>query len=192
LKGRDFINIAIFGLLFVLIHFMVAIPSGLVVFLYPFSVALASIPCGIVWAYLRAKVAKRFAILLQGVILALLTLVLGSGWFVAVSVLAGSILAELIAGIGKYKSFKLNILGYAVFAVALHLGLFAIILLAKDYYLEFCLASGMDPAYMDMLINFVTGPILLISTALAAAGATIGMLLGRVFLKKHFERAGIV
>ena len=165
LKGRDFINIAIFGLLFVLIYFLIALPSGMSVLLYPFSVALAMLPCGIVWAYLRAKVTKRFAILLQGIILTVITFVLGSGWFVSASVLVGSILAELISGIGRYKSFKLNILGYAVFAVALNLGMFAIILLAQDYYLEFCLASGMDPAYMEALISFISGPILLLSTA---------------------------
>jgi hypothetical protein len=50
----------------------------------------------------------------------------------------------------------------------------------------------MTAEYMDALLNYVSGPLLALTSMLSAVGAVIGMLLGRVFLKKHFERAGIV
>jgi energy-coupling factor transport system substrate-specific component len=192
LKGKDLINLAIFSLLFFLIFMAVALPTGLLVFLYPFCVGIAIIPCGIVWAYLRAKVPKRFGMIIQGVIFALTAFLLGSGWFVAAGLLAGGILAELLSGVGAYKSMKWDTAGYAAFAVCYNLGMFALILFARDYYFDFCVESGMDAGYMNALIDFFSGPMLLLTSALAAAGAVIGMLLGRRFLKKHFERAGIV
>jgi energy-coupling factor transport system substrate-specific component len=150
------------------------------------------VPCGIVWAYLRTKTPKPLAIFIQGVIFAVIVFIMGSGWFVSVGVFAGSVLAELFARIGKYRSFRWNTAGYAAFAVCFNLGMFAIILFARYYYYDFCIESGMTAEYMEELMNFVSGPLLALSSVLSAAGAVIGMLLGRVFLKKHFVRAGIV
>jgi energy-coupling factor transport system substrate-specific component len=107
-------------------------------------------------------------------------------------VLAGAILAELLARAGGYKSFKWNTAGYAAFAVCLNLGIFAIMLLARDYYYNFCIESGMTPEYMTALLDFMSGPLLLLTSALSAVGAVLGMLLGRAFLKKHFQKAGII
>jgi energy-coupling factor transport system substrate-specific component len=192
LRAKDLITIAIFSVVFIVVYMACAMPTGLIVQLYPFCAGIAMIPCGIVWAYLRTKAPKPFAILVQGTVFAVLVFVMGSGWFVSVGVLAGAILAELCARIGAYKSFKWNTVGYAAFAVCLNLGMFAIILFARDYYYDFCIASGMTPEYMEALLSFVGGPVLALSCALAVVGAAIGMLLGRVFLKRHFVKAGIV
>jgi energy-coupling factor transport system substrate-specific component len=192
LKAKDLITIAIFGVVFILVYMACALPTGMLVPLYPFCVGIAMIPCGIVWAYLRAKAPKPLAIFIQGVLFAVFTFIMGSGWFVALGILIGCTAAELLAGAGKYKSFKWNAAGYAAFAVCLNLGLFAIILLARDYYYDFCIQSGMTAEYMEELLSFISAPLLALSSALSAIGAVAGMLLGRVFLKKHFVRAGIV
>jgi energy-coupling factor transport system substrate-specific component len=192
LRAKDLITIGIFTVVFIAIYFVCAIPLGLIAPLYLFCVPIAMIPCGIVWTYLRAKVPKRYALLLQGVLFAVIVFLLGSGWFVSVGVMIGAILAEAFAGIGKYKSFKWNVVGYAAFAVLLNLGTFAIILLARDYYFDFCIESGMDASYMNSMIDFVSGPLLLLTSALSAVGAVIGMLLGKVLLKKHFKKAGLL
>jgi energy-coupling factor transport system substrate-specific component len=192
LRAKDLITIAIFSVIFIVVYMVCALPTGLIVQLYPFCAGIAMIPCGIVWAYLRTKAPKPLAILIQGVIFAVLVFIMGSGWFVSVGVFAGAVLAELFARIGKYKSFKWNTVGYAAFAVCLNLGMFAIILFARDYYYHFCIESGMTPEYMEELMAFVTGPLLALSSVLSAVGAVAGMLLGRVFLKKHFVKAGIV
>jgi energy-coupling factor transport system substrate-specific component len=192
LKSRDLIAIAIFTILFMLVYFTIATLAVMTIFLYPFCVALAMIPCGIIWAYLRARISKRFAILVQSVLFAILFFLLGSGWFVALGTLIGGILAELLSGAGRYKRFKWNTAGYAAFAVSLNMGVFAIILLAPGYYYEFGIDSGMDAGYMAAQLNVITGRLLFLTTVLSAAGAAAGMLLGRVFLKKHFVKAGIV
>jgi energy-coupling factor transport system substrate-specific component len=192
LRAKDLITTAIFSVVFIAIFMLCGMSMGMLIPLYPFCVAVAMLPCGIVWAYLRAQVPKPLAILVQGALFAAVTFILGSGWFVAAGIVVGAVLAELLTGAGKYKNFKWNVAGYAAFAVCLNLGVFAIILLARDYYYDFCLASGMAAEYMSALINRVSGPLLLLTSGLSALGAVAGMLLGKAFLKKHFNKAGIV
>jgi energy-coupling factor transport system substrate-specific component len=192
LKARDLITIAVFTALSLVVYFAIAALMWMIAPLYPFCVAAAMMPVGILWAYLRAKVPKRFSILVQAVLLSIIVFFLGSGWFATAGLLVGGVLAELLSGAGSYRSFKWNTAGYAVFSVSNNLGVFAIILLAKDYYFDFSVQSGMDAAYMNELIGLVSGPVLFLSCALTALSAGLGMLLGRMFSKKHFERAGIV
>jgi energy-coupling factor transport system substrate-specific component len=171
---------------------VISLTLGMIPVVYPFIVAIGMLPCGIVWAYMRAKVPKRFCILIQCTVLSLFLLLTGMGWYGVLGVLVGGVLAELIAGIGKYKSFKLTVLSYAAFGLCFELGGFLVILLAGDYYYEKSIALGANTAYMDALMKFMSGPVLAAACALAVVGAVAGMLLGRAFLKKHFERAGIV
>jgi energy-coupling factor transport system substrate-specific component len=192
LKAKDLITTAIFTLLYLAIYSVVSTLIWMSVALIPFCVAVAMIPCGIVWSYMRVKTVKRFGILIQAALMAVIAFIIGAGWNASVGLLIGGLLAELLSGVGKYRSFKWNLVGYAVFAIAYNLGLYAIILIARDYYYEFCVRSGIDAKITESLINTMSGPLLLLTCALSAAGAVIGMLLGKLLLKKHFKKAGIV
>jgi hypothetical protein len=75
--------------------------------------------------------------------------------------------------------------------VVFNFGNYALILIARDYYYDFCIQSGFDAELANTLINAVSGPILLLTCALAAVGAFVGMLLGKLALKKHFQKAGV-
>jgi energy-coupling factor transport system substrate-specific component len=191
-KAKDLITIAVLSLIFYAIYILVGSLLWISIVLNPFCVAASILPGGIVWTYMRAKVPKRFGILLQAVLLATICFVAGSGWFVSTGLLVGGALAELVSGVGKYKSFKWNIAGYAAFAVALNLGNYSLMLIARDYYYEYCLQVGFEPGLAEALIGAVNGPVLLLSTTLTAVSAVAGMYLGRAMLKKHFMKAGIV
>jgi energy-coupling factor transport system substrate-specific component len=192
LGAKDLITIAIFSVIFLAIYFAVATLLWLSIALYPFCVAVGMTPCGIMWEYLRVKVPKRFGILIQALLLAVTVFFLGSGWFASLGLILGGLLAELLSAAGKYRSFRWNTAGYAVFSLLNNLGVYAIILLARDYYFDFSVQSGMDPAHMNRVIDLVSGPVLLLTCLVSVMGAMIGMLLGKALLKKHFERAGIV
>jgi energy-coupling factor transport system substrate-specific component len=192
LKAKDLVTVGIFTVVFLLIVFALQMTLGMIPLTYPFTIAVSMLPGGVVWAYMRVKVPKRFTILIQCVVTAILFYLIGSGWFIAVGILTGGVLGELLTGVGKYKNHIWNTIGYAAFGVCTQIGAFAIILLARDYYYEYCITNGMTSGYMDTLMNFLNWPILLLSIALTAVGAVTGMLLGKAMLKKHFEKAGIV
>jgi energy-coupling factor transport system substrate-specific component len=192
LRAKDLITIAIFTVVMILIYFVVSMTFGMIPLAYPFLVAVISVPGGIVWAYVRVKVPKRFAILIQCVVITLVFMLLGIGWWLALGFLAGGVLAELISGAGKYKRFSLNTAGFAALMFSVHLGGFLPTLIARDWYYDFCVNGGMTSEWTQTLLDFMSWPVMLITGTLAIVGAIIGMLLGRVMLRKHFERAGVV
>ena len=192
LKAKDLITTAIFTVVTILVFFAGSMSFGMIPVLYPFLVAFVSIPGGIVWSYLRVKVPKRFAIIIQSVVITLVFWFTGIGPFLALGFLVGGVLAEIIAGIGKYKSFALNTAGYAAQAFCVHIGAFLVAIVARDYYYDFCTTGGMSAEWTNTFLNFMTWPVLLGSGVLAVIGAVIGMVLGKVMLKKHFQKAGMV
>ncbi|MDR1589973.1 MAG: MptD family putative ECF transporter S component [Oscillospiraceae bacterium] len=192
LKARDLISTAIFSVLFYAVYMAVSAILWMSVVLNPFCVAVGMLPSGIVWAYMRVKVPKRFAILIQTVVLTLISFVSGSPWFIGVATFIGGAVAELICGAGKYKSFKLTTIAFAAYALAVNIGNYSLMLFARDYYFEVCVQGGFDAELANRLIDAVSGPIFLLSTVLAVICAVGGMFIGKALLKKHFVKAGMI
>jgi energy-coupling factor transport system substrate-specific component len=192
LRAKDLITTAVFTVVFSLIYFAIAMTIGMIPLAYPFLVGIAAVPGGIVWAYMRVKVPRRFSVLIQCVVMTLLFFLAGVGWFGAVGAIVGGVAAELITGAGKYRSFALSTAGYAAFCFLVHCGMFLIVIVARDYYYEYCVTNGMTAGWMDKFLGFMSLPVVLGTGVLAIVGAAAGMLLGRALLKKHFVKAGMV
>jgi energy-coupling factor transport system substrate-specific component len=192
LKAKDLITIAIFTVVMVLVFFAGSMTIGMIPMGYPFLVAVIAVPGGIVWAFMRVKVPKRFAILIQSVITAAIFYLIGSGWFLALGFLSGGLLAEVITGAGKYKRFALNTAGYAAFIFCVHMGAFLITVVARDYYYNYGVTNGMGAEWLDVFMGFMSLRMMLLTGTLTIVSAVAGMLLGRVMLKKHFAKAGVM
>jgi energy-coupling factor transport system substrate-specific component len=192
LKAKDLITTAIFTVIFLAVFNLTLWLASLPVVTYPFAVPVILVPCGIVWAYMRAKMPKRWLILIQCVLITLLMFFIGSTWFLTIGFAAGAAAAELIAGIGGYKSFKSNIAAFAAWGISINFGAYGIILFNRDYYRDFCIERSMNSEIIDRIIGFMNWQVLALTSVLCIAGAAAGMLLGRVMLKKHFSRAGLV
>jgi len=192
LRAKDLITTAIFTVVTAIIFFVGSMVFGMIPVTYPFLVGIIAIPGGIIWAYMRVKVPKRFSIMIQSIVTILIFTLTGSGPFLAIGFLVGGIAAELISGIGKYKNFTLNTIGYAAQMFCVHVGAFLVTIVARDYYYDFCINGGMSVEWTTTFLDFMSWPILLGSGVFAIVGAVIGMLLGKAMLKKHFEKAGMV
>ena len=191
LASKDLITIAIFSVIFALMFGGLSF-VGMIPVLYPFTTGIILIPCGIVWMYLRVKVPKKGSILVQTVIMALIQLLFGSFWPGIVCMLAGGTAAELITKSRGYKSFKMDLLGYISYSIFVSVAANLPPIIARDYYYSYYTAAGMDTAYMEQMMAFLTGPVFAAGLVVAAAGAALGALLGKKMMKKHFMRAGIV
>jgi energy-coupling factor transport system substrate-specific component len=192
LKAKDLITTAVFTVIFVIVTFACVMTLGTTVIGYIFLTSAAALLCGVIWLYMRLKVPKRFTILLQSVVCALLFFCIGAGWYIASGILAGGVLAEVITSIGKYKSFKFIVIGYAVYNFCFHWGVFLLALLARDYYVEFAVKNGTDAKHMELLMQLINWPMILASAFSAAVFSVIGLLIGKALLKKHFQKAGLV
>jgi energy-coupling factor transport system substrate-specific component len=191
LRAKDLITIAIFSVLFYLL-----IRAGALISLLPWMLPYASIVqlavCGIVWVYLRAKVAKFFGVTLQCALLALITFLGGTAWYLALAMLVGGIVAEVILAFGRYgQGFRLNAVAYAAFGLCFNFGCFGVMLVARDYYRSFVLGVGMDAGYVEQVLAIMSWETFAISSLLAVVGAILGVALGRLLFKKHFVKAGL-
>jgi energy-coupling factor transport system substrate-specific component len=192
LKAKDLITIAIFTVIFVIVTFACVMTLGMTGVGYVFLASASGLICGVIWLYMRLKVQKRFTILIQSALCGLLFFFIGAGPFIPAGIIAGGILAEIITSAGKYKNFKLTMIGYAVYDFCFHWGIFLIALLARDYYLEYAIENGTSREMMDALLPLINWPLILAASLSAAVFAIIGMFTGKALLKKHFVKAGLV
>jgi energy-coupling factor transport system substrate-specific component len=195
LKAKDLITTAVFTVVFTLVVLVCSLTFGMIAVGYPFLVGvigIIGIIGGTIWMYMRVKVPKRFTILIQTVVMTLILYLFGTGWSLSLGFLVGGVLAEVITGIGKYKSFKWTTIGFAAFCFCVHIGAFLICLLARDWYYDFCVRGGMSAEWTNAFLDFMSWPVMLGTSVFAIIGAIIGMFLGKLALKKHFQKAGIV
>jgi energy-coupling factor transport system substrate-specific component len=188
LTTRDLITLAVFSVIFSLIilacNFIGAIPI-----LHPFAMGIALIPAGIVWMYLRVKIAKPGAIVIQVSVLALIMIALGSIWLLTLGMVIGGVLAEIITQARK-KSYRKITIGYIVYGICSTACANLPPLVARDYFYN-ASVTNMDPALLNEIIGFMTGPIVAASIVVSIICSLLGAYIGRRMLKKHFERAGI-
>ena len=192
LGGRDFINLGIFTVIFIVLFMACIMVMSMTIYTLPFGVALGSFVAASVYMLLRAKAPKTGAIILFGVLFGLVMFVMGSGWPILVAVIIGSIFAELIARSGHYKSYTREVIAYCVLMVGTAVGSYVPFLVMKDYYLKVAEGNSINGQFMSRLIEFISGPYLALALATTVVTAILGTVSARVIFKKHLVKAGLL
>lgn len=100
------------------------------------------------------------------------------------------IVSDLVAGIGKFKSTRLNILAYGLFCLGSS-GSLVVYCIDPAGWLGTMLSKGTTQEFLDRLAAATPAwilPVVWIGSLLLAA---LSGFVGRKLLKKQFERAGI-
>lgn len=192
MQTRDYITSGIFSLIYIVVTFVV----GAITQSNPFTFLLMPMACaffaGPIYMLYVAKIPKRGSVVILGIISGLLSFFGGMFWMMAVCFVLLGIVADCICATGKYKSFKLNLLSYAIFSISPGGGHLAMFFLKSEFN-EFMQGKG-DISMFEKSINLVAENwwvALLIAVSSVVFGI-IGGLIGKKMMKKHFERAGIV
>lgn len=151
-------------------------------------IALAAAP---VYLMLLAKAPMHGPIFIAAMLPCLFLLLQGNIWVVAATGAAAGVLAEIIAGIGKFRNNRLNMFSYAVFSQNL-LGGFLPIWIMRDYYFADTLERGMSADFCNTLEAMTPAWVLLLMIAGTVIFALLGCVIGRRMFRKHFEKAGMV
>lgn len=191
LGGHDFINLGIFTVIFIVLFMACIMVMSMTIYTLPFGVALGSFVAASVYMLLRAKAPKTGAIILFGVLFGLVMFVMGSGWPILVAVITGSIIAELIARSGHYKSYTREVIGYCVLMVGTAIGSYVPFLVMKDYYLKVAEGNSINGEFMSRLVEFISAPYLALALATTIVTAVLGTVVARVIFKKHLVKAGM-
>ena len=145
LKGRDLINVGIYGAIYFVILFAVAMLGMIPIFL-PLLSVLVPILGGIPFMLFLTKVKKPGMIFIMAMIMGILMLLTGMGpWPLLTCAIAG-LLAEICFKSGEYRSAKKAVLSYGLFSMWIfgnYLPLFT------DYEGYFAQRADYGQAYID-------------------------------------------
>lgn len=191
LKAKDFITLGIYNVLFVIVMLIAGITNltPYTYLFYPFTGALFS---GFIFLLAVAKVPKRGCIVLMSLVMIIYLAATGvQGMISAISILIFAIIAEFILGSDR-KNSKRIMIAYIVFTCWMSVGGEFRMFVFPDAYFAEALQSGLDPSYVEILRGMSSWGWWLISIAAGLVGAFLGILLAKVLMKKHLQRAGIV
>ncbi len=191
LTVRDLVITGIFGALLLAAAAIGGVGFAItptLTFYFPLGASL--LPGPIFLLYL-AKVPKRGGLTLIGIVVALLNLVTGMHWGNAIGAVVCAILAELIAGFGKYKSKKLNTIAYIVYSYAM-MGSYVVYFIDPAGWAARMLGNGTSQDYIDQMNAAAGSSTLIIMIVGVAIVSVISASMGNLLLKKQFEKAGII
>lgn len=190
LKIKDLVTIGVFTVIYFVLMFLSGM-IGIVPILYLAYPTVAGIITGIVIMLFMAKVQKPGGLFILGLICSLIVIAMGNTYVILVHALISMAIAEIIRKTGGYKSFKYNMLSFAIFNTWI-CGFLMQVLLAKDKVIEIAETKGMGYAYIMKLIALLNLSSMILVYIGAIVGGIIGAYIGKAFLKKHFEKAGII
>ena len=183
LTAKDIVLLAVFGVVTFFVMMIVAMVCSFSTDMAWWTHAIGSIPAGIVWAYLMARVPKRGSALIAGAIMALLGFVMGMAWTGPVGMLVGAVLCELIMIAGKRAKWSIAV-GFAVLVVCWWFGQISLILFASESYVQMVMTAE----YGQGLIDWVHSPVFPVCGCVTAVCALLGSWLGMRIFQKHFAR----
>ncbi len=190
LTVKDLVTVGIFSALFLVFALVGGIffaPNPVLTFYMPVGSALL---CGPVYLLMLARVQKRWAAAILGALLCVVWFVTGMHWAMALGYLVMGIAADLAAGIGSYRSRKLNSLSYILLSLggtASYLVFFA----DPDGWARTMLGNGTEQSYIDAMRSTGTVWIMVVMLAGTILAAAVSAFIGCKMLKKQFEKAGI-
>lgn len=190
LRIKDLVTIGVFTVIYFVLFFVAGM-VGIVPILYLAYPTLAGIITGIVAMLFMAKVQKPWGLFLLGLICSLIVIAMGNTYIIVIHAVISMVIAELLRKKGEYRSFKYNMLSFAIFNTWI-CGFLMQILLAKDKVIELAETRGMGHDYIMKLITLLNFHSMILVYIGAIVGGILGAYIGKVFLKKHFEKAGIV
>lgn len=188
LKGKDLINIGIFAAIYFVIIFVCAMLGMVPIFVVLIGV-IAPILAGAPIMLFLTRVNKYGMIFSISVIMGLLMILVGMGYYpLIVSVITGAA-AEFIFKAGQKKTSKKMILTYAVFSLWCW-GNYVLMFINKEAYFETRSSFGQD--YIDILTDMTPVWLLYVLIPVVFVSGIIGGFIGKALMKKHFVKAGIV
>ncbi|MDD4843132.1 MAG: MptD family putative ECF transporter S component [Anaerotignum sp.] len=188
LNGKDLMNVGIYSAIYFVIVFVIAMLGYIPIFM-PLICVIAPIICGIPFMLFLTKVKKFGMILIMSLIMGLMMLLTGMGYYSIIVGAISGLAAEAVYKSGGYKSVVKAVLTSGVFSIWMW-GNFIPLFTNIDQY--FSTRQDYGQEYIDTLTSIMPlwmCPVLFIA---AIVCGIIGGLIGKNLMKKHFVKAGIV
>lgn len=188
LNGHDLMNIGIFGAIYFVILFFVAMLGMIPIFL-PLLSVFVPIVGGIPFMLFLTKVKKTKMIFIMAIIMGLLMLFTGMGlWPLLTSAISG-LIAEIIFKSGKYSSARKAVIAYGFFSLWIFGNYLPLFTNRAKYFAQ---RANLGKAYADSVSKLMPGWMAIVLLISCFICGILGGLIGQKVLKKHFEKAGLI
>ena len=187
LNVRDYITTAICFVLLYVVFAVIGTPVGMSVVGNLFIFAVCALLWGTIYMLLFTKVNKKGVALLFGLILAVLQLM--NFWAIALVLAIGAVVSELVWRKLDRHKFSTMLICFTIQIVFWYLAQALPLIFLKDMYL------AAVPAYAELyssVYELYVGPMFFVGFLATVVGCIAGGFIGKLLLKKHFEKAGIV
>ncbi len=192
LKARDFINIGIFTVIFIILFMVFILASGIVVVTWPFGVAAAGLVLAPIYMLLVTKCPKPGTAFILFTIHGFMLFIMGSGWPIGLAALTGGLIIEIITR-GKNKTnLTLQSISYSLAMVSIALGTLVPMFTMKDFVKNQAAGNAVQDEYMLQILDFLTGPVFVIAIIATFVLSLVGTFIAKLILKKHFVKAGLI
>ena len=192
LETRDFISVGIFSLIYAVVAFVIGGIVQMTPVTFPLMPPVVALFNGAIFMLYVAKIPKRWALTILGIIGGVLLFITGMFWMMSVFFVVMGFLADLICASGQFKSFRRNLTAYCVMALS-PMGAYIPMVVMPSQFDEFMKGKGDFEAFSGVIhsigANWWAIPLMMLATIICAV---IGGFIGRSLLKKHFKKAGIV
>lgn len=190
LKGKDLINVGIYSAIYFVIMMIVAM-LGVIPVLYPMLVVFVPIFGGIPFMLFLTKVKKFGMIWIMSILMGILMIVCGMGYYALIVGGVTGLLAELIFKSGGYKNAGKAVLTCGMFGLWVW-GNYLQLFINREAFFASPTRQGLGEEFINTVNAMLPAwmcPVLLI---ICFVCGILGGLLGKKLLKKHFSKAGIV
>ena len=153
-----------------------------------YAPVFAAVFGGSVYMLLQSKIKKFGAISLVGIIMGGFFLLSGHFMIAGLPGLVFGLLADTIAGLGKYENKFLNLLSFVCFSFV-NSGPIILMWLARQAYIDSLVARGKTAEYINRILLPLDFPTIASFIVMVVAGALIGGLLGQYLVKKRSAKA---
>ncbi len=189
LQTKDLVTVGIYAAIYLVITVLLSFLSLIPVF-HPLLAVICPIAGSIPFMLFLTKTKKFGMITIMGVVMGVVMLLTGMGYYCLITGLAASFFADLVASSGNYASAKRSVLASGVFSLWYIGNYLAVFITREAHYQHIIEVYGQ--AYADAYLSFYPNWMLFVLLAACFISGIIGGILGRRLLKKHFQKAGIV
>lgn len=193
IASKDLISIGLFGVLMFIVEKIVSIVlSPVTLYILPVVSGICTFFMAIIYLLMSFKVGKKWTITLMGAIMGIFFMLMGVPIMFPFCVLSGLIAeATLLKGDGaQYRNFSRQALAYSVYGTLYGLGTYVIAFLFGKTYFE---AVHYSLEMIGKIFYFLNSPLWMVLGVVCSFVLTyLGMLFGRIILKKHFVKSGYI
>ncbi len=190
-KSKQLVSAGVFIALYFLVFIVIGVICMPIPPLYLAMMSLIALVAAPVYMMLLAKSPLHGPIFIAAILPCLFLMLQGNIWVVIVTGVLAGLMAEITAGIGKFRNKKLNLLSYIFFTQNL-LGGFLPIWMMRDYFFQDVLERGMSNEFVQGLKTITPIWVLAVMVIGAIIFSIIGYVVGKKMFKKHFEKAGLI